>query len=122
MERDDVIEYSLDTHHDEAHGKKLRKKIWQVTAILTAITAFEVGTGIVFKQSSEYWQVIKWMFIVLTLVKAAYIVLVFMHLGDEKKTLKYIILVPYFIFILYLIFISLWEGKAIDAALKLYGA
>ena len=71
MERDDVIEYSLDTHHDEAHGKKLRKKILQVTVILTLITTFEVGTGIVFKQSSEYWQFIKWMVIILTLVKAA---------------------------------------------------
>ena len=122
MERDDVIEYSLDTHHDEEHGKKIRKKIWKVTAILTLITAIEVITGIFIKQSHELWQLVKWGFIILTLVKAAYIVLVFMHLGDEKKSLKYIILVPYFIFILYLIFISLWEGKAIDAALKLYGA
>lgn len=122
MERDDVIEYSLHTHHNEEQGKKIRKKIWQVTGILTLITAVEVIAGIYFKQSSSYWQVIKWCFIALTLVKAAYIVLVFMHLGDEKKSLKYIILIPYFIFILYLIFISLMEGKAIDAALKLYGA
>lgn len=122
MERDDIIEYSLDTHHDEAHGKAIRKKIWQVTGLLTLITAIEVIAGIFFKQSSEYWQIVKWCFIVLTLVKAAYIVLVFMHLGDENKTLKYIILVPYFIFILYLIFIALWEGTAVDIALKLYGA
>lgn len=122
MERDDVIEYSLHTHHDEEHGKQIRKKIWKVTGILTLITAVEVCAGIIFKQSSDYWQIIKWCFIILTLVKAAYIVLVFMHLGDEKKSLKYIILIPYFIFILYLIFISLMEGKAIDAALKLYGA
>jgi caa(3)-type oxidase subunit IV len=122
MERDDIIEYSLDTHHDEAHGKAIRKKIWQVTGLLTLITAIEVVAGIFFKQSSEYWQIVKWCFIVLTLVKAAYIVLVFMHLGDENKTLKYIILVPYFIFILYLIFIALWEGTAVDIALKLYGA
>jgi len=122
MERDDVIEYSLDTHHDEEHGKKIRAKIWKVTGILTLITAVEVIAGIFFKQSSAIWPFVKWGFIILTLVKAAYIVLVFMHLGDEKKSLKYIILVPYFIFILYLIFISLTEGKAIDAALKLYGA
>ncbi len=122
MERDDIIEYSLDTHHDEAHGKAIRKKIWQVTGLLTLITAIEVIAGIFFKQSSEYWQIVKWCFIILTIVKAAYIVLVFMHLGDENKTLKYIILVPYFIFILYLIFIALWEGTAVDIALKLYGA
>ena len=122
MERDDIIEYSLHTHHDDTAGKKIRKKIWQVTGILTLITAVEVGAGIIFKQSSSYWEVVKWCFIALTLVKAGYIVLVFMHLGDEKKSLKYIILVPYFIFILYLIFISLMEAKAIDAALKLFGA
>lgn len=122
MERDDIIEYSLHTHHDEAQGKNIRKKIWQVTGLLTLITAIEVIAGIFFKQSSEYWQIVKWCFIVLTIVKAAYIVLVFMHLGDENKTLKYIILVPYFIFILYLIFIALWEGVAVDIALKLYGA
>ena len=122
MERDDVIEYSLHTHHDEEQGKKLRKKIWQVTGMLTLITAVEVIAGIYFKQSSSYWQVIKWCFIALTIVKAAYIVLVFMHLGDEKKSLKYIILIPYFIFILYLIFISLMEGMAIDTALKTYTA
>lgn len=122
MERDDVIEYSLDTHHNEEQGKKIRAKIWKVTGILTLITAIEVIAGIFFKQGTTIWPYVKWAFIVLTLVKAAYIVLVFMHLGDEKKSLKYIILVPYFIFILYLIFIALTEGKAIDAALKMYGA
>jgi cytochrome c oxidase subunit IV len=120
MERDDIIEYSLDTHHDEEHGKKIRKKIWQVTAYLTLITAIEVTIGIFVKQSSDWWTLTKWFFIALTIVKAAYIVLVFMHLGDEKKSLKYIILVPYFIFILYLIFIAIVEALAIDEALKFY--
>ena len=91
MERDDIIEYSLDVHHSEEHGKLLRKKIWKVTALLTAITALEVILGSQIKQSSDYWQVIKWLFIGLTIIKAAYIVLIFMHLGDEKKTLKYMI-------------------------------
>lgn len=121
MERDDIIEYSLHTHHNEEEGRKIRKKIWTVTGILTLITAVEVITGIFIKQSSSYWEFVKWGFIALTVVKAAYIVLVFMHLGDEKKSLKYIILIPYFIFILYLIFIALLEAKAIDSALKLFG-
>ena len=30
MERDDIIEYSLDGHHDEGTGVKIRKKIWFV--------------------------------------------------------------------------------------------
>lgn len=120
MVRDDIYEYSLDAGHSEEEGKALRKKIWKVTAILTAITILEVALGAFIKQSSAIWPVIKWSFIALTLIKAAYIVLVFMHLGDEKKSLKYMILVPYFIFILYLIYILLVEGIAIDSALKLH--
>ncbi len=54
----------------------------------------------------------------MTLVKAGYIVLVFMHLGDEKKSLRNIILIPYFMFVLYLIFIALWEALAINDALQ----
>lgn len=120
MERDDIIEYSLDVCHSEEEGKKIRAKIWKVTAILTIITIVEVFTGIFIKQSSSYWEAVKWGFIILTILKAAYIVLVFMHLGDEKKSLKYMILIPYFIFILYLIFILLVEAMAIDDALKMY--
>ncbi len=112
MLRDDIIEYSLDAHHSEETGKKLRKKIWFVTVILTLITAVEVAIGASIHQDSSYWPVVKVFFIVLTLVKAAYIVLVFMHLGDERKILKYIVLIPYFIFALYLIAILIYEGLA----------
>ena len=122
MERDDIIEYSLDAHHDEEHGKKVRKTIWKVTFILTAITIIEVLMGAFVKQSSDIWPVIKWSFIVLTLVKAAYIVLVFMHLGDERKALRYVILVPYIIFMIYIIFILLTEGLAVFNTWSTYGS
>lgn len=113
MIRDDIYEYSLDAHHDEETGKKLRKKIWFVTILLTVITIVEVALGAFIKQGSGAWPFVKWSFIILTLFKAGYIVLSFMHLGDERKGLKYVILVPYFIFVLYLIFICLWEGLAV---------
>jgi cytochrome c oxidase subunit IV len=119
MERDDIIEYSLHGHHDEEKGKKIRKKIWFVTALLTAITIVEVAMGAYIKQSSDIWPLVKWSFIIMTLFKAGYIVMVFMHLGDEKKTLRNIILIPYFLFVLYLIFIALWEALAISDALQL---
>jgi cytochrome c oxidase subunit IV len=121
MERDDIIEYSLDAHHSEEQGKKIRRKIWVVTAILTIVTIIEVALGSVIKQSSDYWTIIKLLFIGLTILKAAYIVLTFMHLGDERKSLKYIILVPYAIFIVYLIFISLYEAGAINGIWEFYG-
>lgn len=121
MERDDIIEYSLDAHHSEEQGKKIRRKIWLVTAILTLITAFEVGVGMGIHQDNQYWWVVKLIFIGLTLLKAGYIVLVFMHLGDERKVLKYCILVPYFIFVIYLIFIALTEANAVHTAWETYG-
>lgn len=121
MERDDLIEYSLHTHHSEDQGKAIRKKIWFVTALLTAITIVEVALGSFIKQSSGAWPFVKWSFIIMTLFKAGYIVMVFMHLGDEKKTLRYVVLVPYILFLLYLIFIALWEGLAVGEAWSTYG-
>lgn len=121
MERDDVIEYSLDNHHSEEQGKKIRRKIWVVTAILTVITVIEVALGAMVKQSSDAWIYVKLLFIGLTILKAGYIVLTFMHLGDERKVLKYFILVPYILFIIYLIFIAITESMAVNAAWETYG-
>lgn len=119
MVRDDLnrdVEYSLSANHDEAHGKEIRKTIWFVTILLTIITVVEVLTGAFVKQYTDgnpnsYWPFIKWSFILLTLVKAGYIVLKFMHLGDETKSFKYVLLIPYFIFIAYLIFILITESS-----------
>lgn len=118
MLRDDLDldnEYALSANHDEEHGRVLRKKIWKVTGILTAITIVEVITGGSIKQyydgvPNDSWWIIKWSFIFLTLVKAGYIVLSFMHLGDERKNFKYMILGPYTLFIVYLIFHLLTEA------------
>ncbi len=115
MVRDDIIEYSLDGHHSEEEGKKIRKKIWIVTAILSIITAVEVGIGIALPKgdAGSAWVFIKWGYILLTAVKAGYIVMVFMHLGDERKSFKMMILIPYIIFILYLIFHLSYEGASV---------
>ena len=113
MERDDLIvndSYALNANHSEEDGKKIRKKIMFVTVLLTVITAIEVAMGIYFKQDDAIWTAVKWAFIIMTLVKAGYIVMVFMHLGDERKNLRNTILVPYLVFILYLIFICLTEA------------
>lgn len=121
MERDDIIEYSLDSHHSEEEGAKMRKKIWFVTALLTIITIVEVALGSMIKQSSPSWPVVKVLFIGLTLVKAAYIVLSFMHLGHEKKALKYVILVPYIFFIIYLVVLILIESVYVAGVWEKYG-
>ena len=121
MERDDLIEYSLHVHHSEEQGKAVRKKIYFVTILLTLVTVVEVALGAYIKQSSGAWPFVKWSFVALTILKAGYIVMVFMHLGDEKKTLRNVILIPYILFILYLIFIALWEALEIGHAWSTYG-
>jgi len=118
MERDDIIEYSLDNHHNEEQGKKIRKKIYLVTALLSVVTIVEVAMGIIWGKAhidvdGAGWLTIKSIFIILTMLKAAYIVMTFMHLGDERKSLRNIILIPYLIFIAYLIFILLVESTFI---------
>jgi len=117
MLRDDIIEYSLDAHHTEEEGKKKRKAIWKVTAILSIITAIEVIVGVLWPKddAGAAWEFIKWGYIILTVIKAAYIVMVFMHLGDERKSFRMMVLVPYIIFILYLIFHLLNEAAYVGA-------
>ena len=89
--------------------------IWKVFWILLVVTSVEVLLGI---NQPEILVVNRFLgtsllnhiFIVLTLVKAGYIVLVFMHLGFERTTFKWTILIPAFILIPYLLFILLSEG------------
>ena len=115
MERDDIKEYSLGAQHSEEEGKKIRKNIVKVTILLSVITAVEVIVGVLYSRSNpdvseRTWQLIKYGYIVLTLVKAGYIVMEFMHLGHERKSLKWTILTPAMILIPYLLFILLTEG------------
>ena len=116
MERDDIIEYSLDAHHSEEEGRKIRRKIWLVTLFLAMVTTVEVTLVAYWKEWFEpsAWNMIKWTYVVLTLVKATYIVMTFMHLGDERRNIRAIILLPYALFILYLVFIAIWESQYVN--------
>ena len=89
--------------------------IWKVFWILLALTTFEVTLGMIkpdFLVNTQFLEtkLLNHIFIVLTLIKAGYIVLVFMHLGFEEKSLKLTILIPAFILVPYLLFIILTEG------------
>jgi len=110
MQRDDVYEYSLDTHHGEEEGKKMRKKFYMVLALLSVVTIIEVAMGMMWSRDESMAAILKWTFIFLTLVKAGYITMIFMHLGDERRNFQSVILVPYFVLIGYLIVICLNEA------------
>ncbi|MBS1652223.1 MAG: cytochrome C oxidase subunit IV family protein [Bacteroidetes bacterium] len=108
---DNYPQYEIMSNHDEAHGKKSRRTLWNVFWVMLAITIFELIIG--FLAPSKGWSGtlgLKTLFISLTIAKAAAIVWWFMHLGHEVKFFKYTILMPYIIFIVYTIFIVLTEG------------
>ena len=88
--------------------------IWKVFWILLGVTAVEVILGIIKPEilMVEFLgtKLLNHVFIILTIVKAAYIVMEFMHLGHEVKGLKLTILLPCVILIPYLLFILLAEG------------
>ncbi len=90
--------------------------IWKVFWILLAVTFVEVVLGIV-KPAPLMVQIIgtsllNLIFVGLTLFKAAYIVMYFMHLKFEEKSLQYTIYLPLLILVPYLIFILLVEGAS----------
>jgi len=89
--------------------------IWKVFWILLIVTTVEVVLGII-KPEFMLTQVagtsiLNYIFIILTIFKAAYIVQVFMHVKFENKAMKYSLYLPTLILIPYLTFILLSEGS-----------
>ncbi len=108
---DDYPEYEKMATHDEVAGKKLRRTLWNVFWIMLVITIGELVVG--FIAPGKGWTgsiYLKVFFISFTIAKAAYIVMIFMHLGHEVKFFKFTVLLPYITFMLYCIFICLTEG------------
>ena len=69
----------------------------------------------------KYALLLKVSFILFTVVKAGYIVMIFMHLGDEMKFLRWVVLTPYICFILYLLFICIQESNLMFSMAKTFG-
>lgn len=101
-------------HHVEdknsAESKAKVKKIISVTVILSIITIVEVSLGLYSHFKGLDKNIINVIFIILTLLKAAYIVKVFMHLGDEIKNMILTIMIPLTLFIWFII-AFLWDGS-----------
>jgi len=114
---DGYPQYELMAQHDEATGKVVRKKLWKVFWIMLVITIVELIIGFKAADWGLSKTILKIVFITLTIAKAGYIVLSFMHLGDETKPLKFAVLVPFTVFILYLIMlVDILEGTYSKAA------
>lgn len=99
------------------------KRIWFVFALLSAVTIVEVAFGI-FKPALLHdnlflqMNLLNWLFILLTIYKAYYIVWAFMHLEGEKSNLRWSIVAPLVFLIIYLVFILLVEGNYIFDVFK----
>ena len=92
------------------------RKIWIVFWILFVLTSIEVLLGIfkppLFINNSIIGvSLLNHTFIFLTLLKAYYIVMTFMHLGHETKSLKLSIIAPMWVLVPYLLFILLVEAS-----------
>lgn len=99
------------THHDShGDGSEQRKAIWKTFYILSILTAVEFL--IAFTLHHGYLKIS--IFILMTLVKAFYIVGEFMHLKHEVKSLIWSIIVPC-VFVIWLLVALIWEGGAIFA-------
>lgn len=94
--------------------KSITQKIWGVLVLLTIVTTVEVVLGISKPEAllSKFFgmKILNWIFIVLTLVKAYYITWDFMHMRNETKALRRMVVWTVLFLICYLLFILLQEG------------
>jgi len=94
-------------HHGESvkseGSKKQISRIMKITVLLTIITIVEVGLGLVGSHLGVPHVVTATLFLLMTLLKAAYIVKVFMHLGDEVRGMIITVLIPLTLFIWFII-------------------
>jgi cytochrome c oxidase subunit 4 len=98
--------------------KSNQTKIWGVLIFLSIVTIIEVALGIVkpeilIENSFLRMKLINWIFIILTIVKAYYIMWDFMHLRDELRDLQASVVITLMFLIVYLAFILLVEGNYI---------
>jgi cytochrome c oxidase subunit IV len=90
-------------------NKEKIKKLWTVAGILGVVTAVEF----IIAFSMPHGATKTFLFVALTIVKASYIVLEFMHLKYEAKILFWAILIP-MIFVVWMLVAFVYEGMAIS--------
>jgi len=93
------------SHHDDINSEESKtqvKRIWKIFWILLVITVVEVIMGMFFSHQMPK-ALVAFFFLALTLLKAGYIVAVFMHLGDEFKNFMVTVLIPLVLFIWFII-------------------
>jgi cytochrome c oxidase subunit IV len=98
-------------------------RIWLVFGILSAVTIVEVFLGIIKPESLHMnnflgMNLLNWIFIILTIFKAYYIVWAFMHMEGEKSGLRWSVVATVIFLVLYLLFILLIEADYVFEVFK----
>ena len=115
-------EYNLAIFRGRLKFKDNQSKIWGVFIFLSILTAIEVGLGIARPEAliNTKWfgfipilamTPLTFIFIILTIVKAYYITWDFMHMRDEVKFLRRLIVWSAVFFIIYFVVLILLEGQ-----------
>lgn len=103
----------LNEEEEKAHVKNIWRAFW-ILAVLTVIE-LALGLTIYFLEMGvvSYWVIlfIKGVITILTFAKAFYIISIFMHLGDEVRSMILSIAIPATLFI-WFITAFLWEGSS----------
>ena len=99
------------------------KRIWLVFGILSVVTTVEVFLGIIKPESLHMtnfigMNLLNWIFIILTIFKAYYIVWAFMHMEGEKSSLRWAVVGTVIFLVLYLLFILLVEADYVYGVFK----
>ncbi|MBS1584736.1 MAG: cytochrome C oxidase subunit IV family protein [Bacteroidetes bacterium] len=92
-------------HHTDLNSPESKKqvgRIWKVFWILLVVTVTEVILGMFFSHEMPK-ALVAFFFLALTILKAGYIVAIFMHLGDEIKSFLITVLIPLTLFIWFII-------------------
>jgi cytochrome c oxidase subunit IV len=87
--------------------KDMKKKIWVTFWILTALTVVDIVLYFMLLETHSMWK--NALFILLGVVKAYYIVNIFMHMKFEQKWLVNFIIYP-MLFVIFLIALMLIES------------
>jgi cytochrome c oxidase subunit IV len=98
------------SHNTHASGNDMVKTIWRTFWIMLIVTIIEIVGALLYPPTAPR-MILNVFFIVMSLLKAFYIVGVFMHLKFELKHLIITILVPT-IFLIYTVVILLTEGQS----------
>ena len=99
------------------------KRIWMVFGLLSVVTIVEVFLGIIkpeFLHMTDFigMNLLNWIFIILTIYKAYYIVWAFMHMEGETAALRRAVVWTVVFLVLYLVFILLTEAHYIFGVFK----